>query len=432
MDGAAARSSRFVNPNSQGGDVITQSPVRGVSHFSPVVVQKYGGTSVASLDHIRRVALRALAAQRGGGKVVVVVSAMSGETNRLLGMADALSELPDRREREPLAAAGEQITASLTALAIRAAGGQSRSFLGHQVRILTDSSYGDARIREVETRRIEESLERGEIPVVAGFQGVDPEGNITTLGRGGSDTTAVAIAAALGASACEIYTDVDGVYSADPNLCASARKLPKVPYRQMLELAVLGAKVLHPRSVGVAMQSGVRVHVRSSFSDVAGTWVLPDAEMMESSGVTSVAVDSHAVELVVSGTYDVAAVALALGAEKIPLDGLAGEESGVSFLIRGADAARAGDALTRAGWMISETRDVAKVSLVGTGLQSEPAMLARLVEYLRGGNIPLRRVFAAETRLTAVVDRARGEEALVALHDGFEVANGRETSGGGK
>ena len=229
----------------------------GALYESPgalLIVQKFGGTSVGNVDRIRNVAKRCLATQRQGHDVVVIVSAMSGETNRLLGLAKQLSELPDERELDVIASTGEQVTVGLLALAIQAEGGRAVSLLGHQVRILTDSAFARARIQEIDARAITAALADKKIAVVAGFQGVDKGGNITTLGRGGSDTSAVAVAAALKAEACEIYTDVDGVYTADPNVVTDARKVDRISYEEMLELASLGAKVLQIRSVEFGMK----------------------------------------------------------------------------------------------------------------------------------------------------------------------------------
>ena len=234
------------------------------------LVQKFGGTSVGSIDRIRSVARRCLAAQREGNDVVVIVSAMSGETNRLLALAHDVTRMPDAREMDVIAATGEQTSAALVALAIQAEGGKARSLLGHQVKILTDGAFTKARIRTIEGSKIFGTIADGQIAVVAGFQGVDDQGNITTLGRGGSDTTAVAVAAAIGASACEIFTDVDGVYTTDPNICPGARKIARISYEEMLELASLGAKVLQIRSVEIAMNHAVPIHVRSSFSSAEG------------------------------------------------------------------------------------------------------------------------------------------------------------------
>src|SRR5947208_15108475 len=251
-----------------------------------VVVQKYGGTSVADVERIRSVAGRIARTRAAGHGVVVVVSAMAGETNRLLGLARAVAHAPDERESDALVATGEQVTAALTALALHAAGVPARSFLGHQVRIETDSAHGRARIVRVDVERLRAALAEGAIAVVAGFQGVAGHGNITTLGRGGSDTSAVALAAALGAEGCEIYTDSDGVYTADPRIVPGARKLRIVSFEEMLEMAASGARVLQLRSVEYARNHGVRIHCPSSFLDEPGTFVVPEEETMEQPPVT--------------------------------------------------------------------------------------------------------------------------------------------------
>src|SRR5580658_2031702 len=269
-----------------------------------LVVQKYGGTSVGSLDRIRNVARRCLATQRAGDDVVVIVSAMSGETNRLLALAHQVAPVPDAREMDAIAATGEQVSAALTAMAIQAEGGQARSLLGHQVKILTDDAFTKARIKTIEGSKINETVDRGEIAVVAGFQGVDDGGNITTLGRGGSDTSAVAVAAAIGADECEIYTDVDGVYTTDPNICPSARKIDRITYEEMLELASLGAKVLQIRSVEIAMKYNVPVHVRSSFNDQPGTLVTNEEAALEGAVVSGVAYDKSEARVHVVGVDD--------------------------------------------------------------------------------------------------------------------------------
>ena len=232
-----------------------------------LIVQKYGGTSVGTIERMKNVAARCLATQRQGHQVAVVVSAMSGETNRLLELSRQLHEDPNDREVDVIISTGEQVSVGLVALAIRAAGGRARSFLGHQCKVVTDSSFSRARIVSIDGGPIREALAAGEIAVIAGFQGVDERGSITTLGRGGSDTTGVAIAAALEADVCEIYTDVDGVYTTDPNVVPTARKVERISYEEMLELASLCAKVLQIRSVELGMKYGVRIHVRSSFSD---------------------------------------------------------------------------------------------------------------------------------------------------------------------
>src|SRR5687768_14628313 len=269
-----------------------------------LVVQKYGGTSVANLERMKRVAERALVTQRDGNEVVMIVSAMAGETNRLLDLAHQTSPTPDTREMDALASTGEQVSAALMAMTIHNLGGQARSLLGHQVRVRTDGAFTKARIQTIEGSKLLSTTGNGQIAVVVGFQGVDDEGNITTLGRGGSDTSAVAVAAAIGAAACEIYTDVDGVYTTDPNICKTARKIERISYEEMLELASLGAKVLQIRSVEVAMKYGVPVHVRSSFSDAPGTWVVGEEQSLESVVVSGVAYDKGEARVMLVGVDD--------------------------------------------------------------------------------------------------------------------------------
>src|SRR3954470_5298188 len=274
-----------------------------------LIVQKYGGTSVADADRIRNVARRALVARKAGHDVVVVVSAMAGETNRLLKLTSEISKRPSQREQDVVVSTGEQVTVGLLALAIQELKGRSRSFLGHQVRILTDSAFANARIRSIDDSNLRESLRKKEIAVVAGFQGIDEHGNITTLGRGGSDTTAVALAAALQAESCEIYTDVDGVYTTDPRVCDRARKLDRVSYEEMLELASLGSKVLQIRSVEFAMKYKVPLWVKSSFSDDAGTLVCEEDESMEDVVVSGVAYDKNEAKIAIRNVPDAAGVA---------------------------------------------------------------------------------------------------------------------------
>src|SRR5450432_2483000 len=253
---------------------------------------------------MKHVAARCLATQRQGHQVAVVVSAMSGETNRLLSLVSELHEDTNDREVDVIVSTGEQVSVGLVALAIRAAGGKARSFLGSQCKIITDSAFARARIVSIEGQPIKDALAAGEIAVIAGFQGVDDKGNITTLGRGGSDTTGVAIAAALDADVCEIYTDVDGVYTSDPNVVPSARKVERISYEEMLELASLGAKVLQIRSVEFGMKYGVRIHVRSSFNDNEGTWVVPEEKAMESVVVAGVTATRDEAKITLSGIPD--------------------------------------------------------------------------------------------------------------------------------
>ena len=254
-----------------------------------LIVQKYGGTSVGSTDKIKAVAQRVIKKHREGNRVVVVLSAMSGETDRLTGLALAIQRLPDLREMDTLLATGEQVTVALFAMAVKEAGVDAVSLLGDQVAIHTDAMHTKARIESIDASLINKYLDQGKIVTIAGFQGVTDRGDITTLGRGGSDTTAVALAAAMKADACEIFTDVEGVYTTDPNICSKARKIDRISYDEMLELASLGAKVLDIRSVGIAKRYNVPVHVRSTFSENIGTWVVGEDKIVESmlvSGIT--------------------------------------------------------------------------------------------------------------------------------------------------
>jgi aspartate kinase len=415
-----------------------------------LIVQKFGGTSVGSIERIKNAASRALATQSAGHAVVVIVSAMAGETNRLLKLASDLSPLPDSREVDALAATGEQVSAALMAIAIQAQGGQARSFLGHQLKVLTDSAFTRARIKAIDAGRLNATLEDHKIAVVAGFQGVDDAGNITTLGRGGSDTSAVAIAAAIGASACEIYTDVDGVYTTDPNICRTARKIERISYEEMLELASLGAKVLQIRSVEVAMKYGVPVHVRSSFSDAPGTWVVGEERSLESIVVTGVAYDKSEARVMLVGVDDkpgvVAQVFGALAEQNIcvdmiiqnaPSDAPASrvsavgpeEKTDVTFTVTKADLPKArlimeaiASAVGALGVRYDE--DIVKVSIVGLGMRSHAGVAARMFQILATEGINIQAISTSEIKVSCLVATKYTELAVRALHDGFGLGKG--------
>ncbi|MGB5684833.1 MAG: aspartate kinase, partial [Candidatus Electrothrix sp.] len=269
-----------------------------------LIVQKFGGTSVGSTDKIKNVAERVLRQQRQGHQMVVVLSAMSGQTDKLLGLAAEMQDMPDLREMDMLLSTGEQVTIALFAMAVKAAGSDAISLLGDQVHIHTDAMHTKARIKEIDTELMQKHLDAGKVVVVAGFQGVDDNGDITTLGRGGSDTTAVALAAALKADACEIFTDVEGVYTTDPNICAQARKINMITYDEMLELASLGAKVLEIRSVGLAKRYKVPLHVRSTFSENEGTWVVEEKRIMESMLVSGITYNKNEARITITKVPD--------------------------------------------------------------------------------------------------------------------------------
>ncbi len=400
-----------------------------------LVVQKFGGTSVGTLDRIQNVARRALATRAAGHDVVLIVSAMSGETNRLLKLAHETCQIPSERELDVIAATGEQVAAALTALAIQSQGGEARSLLGHQLRVHTDSAFTKARIVRIDGDRIFETVREGKIAVVAGFQGVDPGGNITTLGRGGSDTSAVAVAAAIHADECEIYTDVDGVYTTDPNICPSARKIGRIAYEEMLELASLGAKVLQIRSVELAMKYGVPVHVRSSFSDVTGTWVVKDEETLEDVVVAGVAYDKNEAKAQILEVPDrpgvVAELFGQLSARNVPVDMIIqntaygyGDRTDVTFTLAKTDLHRyRGDieelARKVGGSGVRYDEDVVKVSIVGLGMRSHAGVASKMFGLLAKEGINIQAITTSEIKISCLIAAKYTELAVRALHDGF-------------
>jgi aspartate kinase len=404
----------------------------------PLIVQKFGGTSVGTIDRMRSVARRALATQRAGNRVVLVVSAMSGETNRLLALAHEIAKVPDAREMDAIASTGEQVSAALVSMAIQAEGGSARSFLGHQIRVLTNDAFTKARIKTIEAAAITESVDRGEIAVVAGFQGVDDRGNITTLGRGGSDTSAVAVAAAIGADECEIYTDVDGVYTTDPNVCPSARKIERISYEEMLELASLGAKVLQIRSVEIAMKYSVPVHVRSSFNDQPGTLVTREDADLEGMVVTGVAYDKGEARVHVVGVDDKPGVAAELFekiAEKnISVDMIVQNvttdldpRASITFTVAKTDLARAKPwiesvAKSLGAREVRYDEDVVKVSVVGLGMRSHAGIAAKMFRILANEGINIQAISTSEIKVSCLVAAKYTELAVRSLHDGFGLA----------
>jgi aspartate kinase len=401
-----------------------------------LVVQKFGGTSVGSVDRIREVAKRCIATQQAGHDVVVIVSAMSGETNRLLGLAKQVNDDPPpgyERELDVIAATGEQVSVGLVSLAIQKAGGQAQSFLGSQVRIVTDSAFTRARIQSIDAQKIHEALKQGKIAVVAGFQGIDAEGNITTLGRGGSDTSGVAIAAALKADVCEIYTDVDGVYTADPNIVPNARKIERISYEEMLELASLGAKVLQIRSVEFGMKYGVKIHVRSSFNLNEGTWVVPEEKQMEAVLVSGVTADKNEAKVTLNGVPDKPGVAAKifqpLSDANIVVDMIIQNisEAGrtdLTFTVPKSDLKRSVELIRRvlpemAEHGIKTDDSIAKVSVVGVGMRSHAGVALRTFELLAQEGINILMISTSEIKISVVVEAKYAELALRVLHDGF-------------
>ena len=398
-----------------------------------LIVQKYGGTSVGSVDRIKAVAERVARGHRAGDRMVVVVSAMAGETNRLFKLAAELSDAPDPRETDALVATGEQVSAALLAIRLRAMGMPAISFLGDQLKIATDSNHGRARIKSIECNRIEKELAGGSVIVVAGYQGVDPSGDITTLGRGASDLTAVALAAALKADACEIYTDVDGVYTADPNICPGAKKLKRISYEEMLEMSALGAKVLQGRSVELARRYNVPLVVLSSFKDSEGTWVGQEDRSMEDVLVSGVTLDQNQSKITIAAVADRPGLAAKIfgpiAAAGIVVDMIiqnASEDgrTDMTFTVGRDDLRRALELVKKIAGDIGAAgvrheEQVAKVSIVGVGMRTHAGVAARMFDVLAAERINIEMIATSEIKVSVVVNAKYGELAMRALHDAF-------------
>ncbi len=398
-----------------------------------LIVQKYGGTSVSDLDRIHKVAQRIQHYLAKGHRLVVVVSAMGHMTDELIALGRRVNPRPPQRELDLLITVGEQQSVALLALQLQAMDIPSRGFVQHQIGILTNGRYGRARILEIDPRGIQKALSRGEVAVVAGFMGTTPEGELTTLGRGGSDTTAVAIAAAMGAESCEIFTDTEGVYTTDPHLVPSARKLSSIGYDQMLELAALGAQVLHPRAVWYAKRYGVRLHVRSSFSYNSGTMV--DAESMKMDRlVTGVAMDRSRAQIGLMGIPDRPGVAAkvfdALGERGIAVDmiiqGVPGHgpsRQQMAFTVQKDDAEAAMEALkpvlSSIGGLALLNNEVAKISIIGVALASTPAIPARMFSAVAGVGANIEMIATSEIKVSVVIPADLAEAALLAVHEAF-------------
>ncbi len=411
-----------------------------------LIVQKFGGTSVGDAERIRRVAQRVAETARAGNRVAVVVSAMAGETDRLLGLARELGgEDPDPRELDALLATGEQQSIALLALAIQREGVPARSFHGAQLGVRTDNAFTRARILDIDTRRLRGALEGGEVAVLAGFQGVDEEGNVTTLGRGGSDTSAVAVAAALGAAACEIYTDVEGVFTADPAVVPAARKLARISYEEMLELSSLGAKVLQIRSVKFAMRYGIPLHVRSSFSREEGTWVVREEDVMEDLVVSGVTYNRSEAKIRVRGVKDQpglaarvftplsdAGIVVDMIVQNVSQDG----STDITFTVPRADYGRALD-LARAtaaeigAGAVEGDPGIAKVSVVGLGMKDHAGVASRMFRALADEGINIQVISTSEIKISVVVDEKYAELAVRALHQAFLEAGAAEPASEG-
>ncbi len=398
-----------------------------------LIVCKFGGTSVASPERIQKVAKRLIARKQAGNDVVAVVSAMGKTTDELVGLARALNPNPPVREMDRLLSTGEQVSMSLLAMAIEARGYKALSFTGRQAGIETDGSHQRAKIVKVHSERIMEAIAEGAIPVIAGFQGIDPSGDITTLGRGGSDTTAVAIAWGINADVCEIYSDVDGVYSADPRVCPHARKLDQISYDDMLEMSAAGSGVLQMRAVEFARKFGVVIHSRSAFTETDGTFVKEATDMMEEAVITGIAHDTSEVKVTIRGVPDATGVAAkvfgALAANSVNTDMIIqnASEAGVtdiSFTCPDADLARARETVDVVAPQIGAREvvvdeDIAKVSLVGTGMKSSPGVAAKAFAVLGENQINIDAISTSPIRLSVVVSAAQAAEAVRCLHTAF-------------
>lgn len=399
-----------------------------------LIVQKYGGTSVGSLDKISAVAERVVRTQKQGHNVVVIVSAMAGETDKLACLANQISSNPDEREMDLLLSSGERISAALTAIAIMELGCKSMSFTGRQVGIITDGFHTKAKIEKITGERVKHAIGEGIIPVIAGFQGITETSDVTTLGRGGSDLTAVAVAAALKADLCEIYTDVEGVYTTDPNIVPEAKKLDKISYDEMLELASLGAKVLQTRSVEFAKKYDVPVVVKSSFSDNPGTFVVKEDKEMEKVVVSGVAYDKNQAKITVTAVHDRPGVAArlfqAIAKANIIVDMIVQNVSGdgkatdISFTVPKTDSKKA---LLLTEGIVSELgakavtlrEDIAKVSVIGVGMRTHSGVAAKMFETLAKHGINIMMISTSEIKVSCVIEVKYTELAVRVLHDAF-------------
>jgi len=404
-----------------------------------LVVQKFGGSSVADPARIKHVAERIAATVAGGASVCVVVSAMGRTTDELIELAAQVSRDPHPRELDMLLTAGEQTSIALLSMALIDRGLPAMSFTGPQAGIVTDSSHGKARIVELRVERVRAALDRGEVAIVAGFQGISSGRDITTLGRGGSDTTAVALAAALEANACEIYTDVDGVYTADPRLVSEARKLDELSYEEMLDLAACGARVLALRSVEYARSTGVAIHVRSSFDESEGTWIRTKEELVEHAIISGIAHDTSEAKVTVFGVPDqpgiAAAVFRALADAAINVDMIVQNvsEAGrtdISFTLPENDLDRAESILAgvaeqiEAAGVVSD-REIAKVSLIGAGMKSDPGVAADMFDALAEAGINIGIISTSSIRISCVIASGQVEQAVQAVHDRFRLSEPR-------
>ncbi len=398
-----------------------------------LIVQKYGGTSVGNIEKIKSVAARVVENHRQGNQMVVVLSAMAGQTDALIKLAGEIVPDPDPRELDVLMSTGEQVSVALFAIAVRSMGHRARSLLGFQVAIHTDHLYGKARIHEIETERIRKELDRNRIVAVAGFQGLDDRGNITTLGRGGSDTTAVALAATLRADVCEIYTDVDGVYTTDPNICPKARKMDVISYDEMLEMASLGAKVLEIRSVEFAKKFDVPIHVRSTFTNERGTMVIAETKDMEKVSVSGVAYNKNEARITIRKVPDrpgiasqifdpifKAGIVVDMIVQNTSEDGL----TDLTFTVPKPEFYNTmklvgGVAKKIGAEKVLGDEDIAKVSIIGVGMRSHAGVAKKMFATLGRENINIMMISTSEIKISCVIEEKYTELAVRVLHEAF-------------
>ena len=402
-----------------------------------LIVQKYGGSSVADCDLIKRVADHVIACKKQGDDVVVVLSAMAGETDRLIDLARQVQPISDQRELDVLLATGEQMTISLFAMAVREKGFKAASFLGYQIPIDTDSAHGKARILDISTERLNAAIKSGHIPVVAGFQGITPRGNITTLGRGGSDTTAVAVAVVLNADICEIYTDVDGVYTTDPNMCPDAKKIDRISYDEMMEMASLGAKVLDIRSVEFAMRYGMPLYVRSSFTGNSGTHVVKEDETMEQVLVSGVTYSRKEARITITKVPDNPGIAAGIfnpiSEANIVVDMIiqntrAGDLTDMTFTIPRGDYDQAMEIVKKVAneigaEKVAGDKNIAKVSIVGVGMRNHAGVAGKMFDILARLGINILMISTSEIKISCVIEEKYTELAVRALHEEFGLGN---------
>ena len=402
-----------------------------------LLVQKFGGTSVGDVGRLQHVARRIVEVKEEGNEIVVVVSAIAGETDRLLQLAHQITETPNARELDVILATGEQVAIGLISLAIQACGSKARSFTGTQVRILTDNVHTRARILNIDVERVRQALREGEIAIVAGFQGVNVEEEVTTLGRGGSDLTAVALAAALDADICEIYTDVEGVYTADPDLVSTARKLPRVAYEEMIEVASLGARVLQARAVEYAKNYNVSIHVRSSFTRNPGTMVVQEDRDMERVAVSGIAYDKNEAKITITGVVDRPGIAAKLFGrvaesgivvdmivQNISQDG----HTDISFTVPRSDFHKAKELVEGvareigANQILGDDR-IAKVSIVGVGIRTHSGVAAKMFAALAAEKVNIMMISTSEIKVSCVIEEQYAELAVRVLHDTFQLGD---------